>query len=441
MTILRTTGFASTFLAIPSLLFPSLLLLFSLFFSNLFGFPNVGKIILEKNIYDSSETIRPENTQISIEASKDFTDLTTNPHSQTNKAQPSKKPSLPKKLSIEVMKRIPHPKRPFTQGLQEINGWIYESSGLYGKSYLMRYPLADAIKQGASLYPAQEKYPSPEKNRHSYPSNIRGPQSKNGSIKTQVLYEFPRFHFAEGLAVSNTSLYVLTWKSHLIYRFDMQSLVGNRVIGKNRAAQIDKISNPQLYKPQLLQLDPNVLQEGWGLTFDGEHFIVSDGSPILTFFSHFAPPSSNQKTYAKKMPVKVWMDASKGLFKTLTEKAVEDLNELEHFPYTLTGETPLAGGSYILANVWGSDFIAIIDKNGRVVGEIDCRTIAIENKKSIQKNWGVILKNTPADRDYEFALNGIAVVRHSFKKNGKATLLLTGKKWEYSYLVQLIIKE
>src|SRR5690606_6944454 len=82
--------------------------------------------------------------------------------------------------------------------------------------------------------------------------------------------------------------------------------------------------------------------EGWGLTHDGKHLIMSDGSSTLTFL--------DPETYKPVRQIEV--TSSKG--------PVKNLNELEY----IKGE--------IYANIWLTDYIVRIDpQTGKVTGWID----------------------------------------------------------------------
>lgn len=116
----------------------------------------------------------------------------------------------------------------FTQGLQLENGFFYESSGLYGKSLLVSYPVSEPTSTWAKLS-------APFTLRRSLPDAI----------------------FAEGLTILKDKLYLLTWQEGIVFVYD---------------------------KSQLTQLKNLHYQgEGWGLTHNGEQLIRSDGSDRLFF--------------------------------------------------------------------------------------------------------------------------------------------------------------
>ena len=45
---------------------------------------------------------------------------------------------------LQVLRRVPHPGRGFTQGLLWADGMVWESTGLYGESSVLRYRLGMA---------------------------------------------------------------------------------------------------------------------------------------------------------------------------------------------------------------------------------------------------------------------------------------------------------
>ena len=120
---------------------------------------------------------------------------------------------------FEVVNRLPHDPRAYTQGLLYHKGYFYESTGLYGESSLRKI---DA--QSGWLH------------------------------RTKPL---SRRFFGEGLALVSGVLVQLTWKAGKAFVYNSDSF------------------------EQLRQFTYNT--EGWGLTFDGRSLIMSDGSERLYF--------------------------------------------------------------------------------------------------------------------------------------------------------------
>ena len=121
-----------------------------------------------------------------------------------------------------------------------------------------------------------------------------------------------RDHFGEGLARVGARLYQLTWKAGVAFVYDRDSL-----------ARIDRLT----YDGQ-----------GWGLTYDGTHLIMSDGSATL----QLRDPDDFRRVGALEV--------------TEDGQPVDELNELEY----IDGE--------IWANVWYRDRILRIDpRTGDVI--------------------------------------------------------------------------
>ncbi len=127
--------------------------------------------------------------------------------------------SAARRLDFEVVNDYPHDPNAFLQGLLWHNGFLYESTGLYGHSTLRRVDLPTGkVLQSINL-----------------PSNL----------------------FGEGLARVGDRLIQLTWTSKLGLVYDLQSFVLLRRFSYQT--------------------------EGWGLTYDGKMLIMSDGSSELTY--------------------------------------------------------------------------------------------------------------------------------------------------------------
>jgi glutamine cyclotransferase len=113
----------------------------------------------------------------------------------------------------------PHDPQAFTEGLMYRDGFLFESTGLNGRSALRRVRL------------------------------------ETGEVLRQHAIESR--HFAEGLTGWGAGLIQLTWQSHLGFLYDLASLELRGVFRYSG--------------------------EGWGLTHDGKRLIISDGSSILRF--------------------------------------------------------------------------------------------------------------------------------------------------------------
>lgn len=168
-------------------------------------------------------------------------------------------------------------------------------------------------------------------------------------------------YFGEGITVLNDKIYQLTWQNRVGFVYDVNTFEKVREF---------KYST-----------------EGWGLTNDNRHLIMSDGTEKLIYLDT-----------ATLQPVKTIQVKDENGF-------VTKLNELEYME------------GFILANQWETNRILKIDpETGSVVGILDLTPLVQEAK----------LDNPAAD-----VLNGIAY--HPSTK----LLIVTGKFWSSSYVLQL----
>jgi glutamine cyclotransferase len=217
--------------------------------------------------------------------------------------------------SYRIVHTFPHDPKAFTQGIIFVDGHLYESTGLNGRSSLRMVDLASG----------------------------------------QVLqdYKLPDECFGEGLTDWGSMLIQLTWISHKAFVYDRFSF---------------RLVKTFAYEG-----------EGWGLTHDARHLIMSDGTPYLRFLD----PDSFRVVHKLRV-----VDES--------GKPVEKLNELEY----VRGE--------VYANVWQTEeIVRISPRTGKVVGRIDLRGII---EKSSLEGEGAVL-------------NGIAYDQMAGR------LFVTGKLW------------
>jgi glutamine cyclotransferase len=121
--------------------------------------------------------------------------------------------------TYQIINTFHHDPNVFTEGFFINNGYLYESSGLYGKSKLLKRELSS------------------------------GDIILEKSISEQ--------YFAEGLTVIRDRLFMLTWQSNLGFILSSSDF-------------------------ELIENFP-IDGEGWGLTFDGRYLILSNGSSYLNF--------------------------------------------------------------------------------------------------------------------------------------------------------------
>ncbi|MEP3482174.1 MAG: glutaminyl-peptide cyclotransferase [Fuerstiella sp.] len=197
---------------------------------------------------------------------------------------------------------------------------------------------------------------------HYGQSRLRQLDLESGSPLIDVA--MPDTVFGEGITILNGVLYQLTWKENVMLTYDPKTL---KQTGGIPYQQIDRS-----------------LKEGWGLTHNGHQLIISDGSSYIRFVD------------AKTMKLVRRIKVKDGF------RSIKDLNELEY----MNGQ--------ILANVWYSDQIAVIDPaNGRVQSWLDASK----------------LRPASVAKDREAALNGIAWDSKAKK------LYITGKNWPTMYQV------
>jgi len=121
--------------------------------------------------------------------------------------------------SYELVNTWHHDPEAFTQGLQFYNGYLYESTGLNGRSSLRRVEL------------------------------------KTGKVLQKI--DIPNEYFAEGMTILNGKIYQLTYQTHTGFIYDLKTF--------------EKLGSWQ-YEG-----------EGWGLTNDGKELIMSNGSNKINF--------------------------------------------------------------------------------------------------------------------------------------------------------------
>ncbi|MGI6148667.1 MAG: glutaminyl-peptide cyclotransferase [Firmicutes bacterium] len=231
--------------------------------------------------------------------------------------------SLAAHYTYDVVQVYPHDPEAFTQGLVWHQGRLYEGTGLYGKSTLREVDL------------------------------------ETGEVLRAV--SLAEEYFGEGTTIIGNRIYQLTWRENKGFVYDLESF---SLVGEFQYAT-----------------------EGWGLTNDGQHLIMSDGSDRL----YFLDPSS----FEVVRQVRVLADG----------QSVRGLNELEY----IDGE--------VYANVWLTDFIVRINPtSGRVEGWIDLR--------------GLLDPELAAEYRVD-VLNGIAYDAETGR------LFVTGKLWPQLYQVRL----
>ncbi len=140
-----------------------------------------------------------------------------------------------KQYGYIVKASYPHAPTSYTQGLQMVDGELFEGTGMYGESKLLKVDL------------------------------------KSGTTKT--LATLPSNEFGEGITILGDTIYMLTWREETM-----------RMYNKKSGEQIDT----RRYSG-----------EGWGLTSDGKRLFMSNGSSKITIRDResFLPISSHTVTF------------------------------------------------------------------------------------------------------------------------------------------------
>jgi glutaminyl-peptide cyclotransferase len=226
----------------------------------------------------------------------------------------------------KIINTYPHNDQSFTQGLLIHDGKMYEGTGRYGRSSLLQVDL------------------------------------ESGRALRRV--DLAQRYFGEGIAVAGDRLYQLTWRENTAFVYDLQSL--------------ERITSHF------------IPTEGWGLTWDGEHLILSDGSHQLYFL--------DPQTMVARHIVSVQAEG----------QPVRNLNELEY----IDGE--------VWANVWMTEQVVRINpSSGAVTGVIDLSG----------------LRQQTTVGGSEAVLNGIAW------DADQRRLFVTGKLWANLFEIELVLRD
>lgn len=195
-------------------------------------------------------------------------------------------------IGFAVVKTYPHDQTYFTEGFEFNKGRLLESSG--GNAQESPYPSAAGVVNLST-----------------------------GKVDTKIELD-AKTYFGEGITVFGNTLYQLTWKNGVGFRYD--------------ASSFKKTGEFRIPTP-----------EGWGLTHDSASLLMSDGSNNI----YYLDPSTLQ---VKNM-IRV----------TDHQGPVGNLNELEWVNGTL------------YANRWQTPYILRIDlASGKVTGRIDLTAISNE---------------------------------------------------------------
>ncbi|SDN29636.1 Glutamine cyclotransferase [Lentzea albidocapillata subsp. violacea] len=123
------------------------------------------------------------------------------------------------KPQVEVLQKIPHDATAFTQGLELVDGVLYEGTGLEGQS------------------------------------TMRALDPSTGDVRKKV--DLPPDFFGEGITVVGDTIWQITWQNGIAIERDRRTL-----------DELRRVS----YEG-----------EGWGICDDGQRLVMSDGTAKLTF--------------------------------------------------------------------------------------------------------------------------------------------------------------
>ncbi|MBU2008839.1 MAG: glutaminyl-peptide cyclotransferase [Chloroflexi bacterium] len=225
--------------------------------------------------------------------------------------------------TYEIINTYPHDQKAFTQGLVFSGGALYEGTGLYGASTLRRVDL------------------------------------ETGEVLQ--IRKLPEQLFGEGITIWRDRIIQLTWREGIGFVYD-----------KNSFELLEQFTYST---------------EGWGITHDGNHLVMSDGTSTL----YFLHPDNFKETG------RIEVSDNFG--------PVTRLNELEY----VRGE--------IYANVWLTNRIARLSPTtGKVIGWIEMDGLLGQEEL-----------REPVD-----VLNGIAYDAENDR------LFVTGKLWPKVFEIKLV---
>lgn len=226
-------------------------------------------------------------------------------------------------LQYKVVNTYPHDRNAFTQGLFFRDGQLFESTGQYGTSSIRKVTLETG--------------------------------------RVQMQYDLDDRLFGEGIVDWQDRLIAITWKSGTGFVFGLEDF----------------------RKRSTFQY----AGEGWGLTRNDSHIIMSDGTERIRFL--------NPETLEEEKSISV----------TLQGRKQDNLNELEWID------------GLLYSNVWHSDRILIIDPDtGRVTRFADLSGLLPSGEKM---------------PGFTGVLNGIAWDADARR------LFVTGKNWPKLFEIEL----
>lgn len=273
---------------------------------------------------------------------------------QAQQPNPTTTPQV--ELFVPQTPGYPHDPTAYTQGLLLHNGFLYESTGLYGESSLRRVD----VTTGEVL----QRFDVTRANLEAAGWLER---IEAACTLTEVDDAYARGEiFAEGLALVGNRLIQLTWREECALVYDLETF-----------DLIDVIRYDDT---------PDQIDQGWGLCFDGERLIMSDGSDQLYF--------RDAETFERIGAVTV----------TYASQPLARLNELE------------CVDGFVYANIYQRPYIVRIEAETGVVTGI----VSVTNMLTPEEQIGIDV------------LNGIAHIP------GTDRFLITGKNWSRLFEVRFV---
>jgi len=127
----------------------------------------------------------------------------------------------PEIYTYKIVNSYPHDTKAYTQGLEYYNGFLYETTGRRGQSFL------------------------------------RKTEIKTGKVLQETSID--KKYFGEGMTIFNNKIYWLTWQAKKGFVYDLETFKQEKEFAFNKS------------------------KEGWGLTNNGSELIKSDGSNKIWF--------------------------------------------------------------------------------------------------------------------------------------------------------------
>ena len=250
--------------------------------------------------------------------------------SEANGTDTNATPSAPPIIPFSIVNEFPHDTGSYTEGLSFYNGQLFEGTG------------ASPTVSNSGTWIGQVDI-------------------NTGKMQKKV--DLGNAWFGEGITFLNDKVYQLTYQAKKGFVYDAKSFKKIKEFSYNSA-------------------------EGWGLTNDGKHLIMSDGTSSISFLD----PESLQVVNV------IGVSDNNG--------PVGNINELEF----------INGSLY--ANQWLTPYILKIDPaSGKVIGRID-----------FSKMVDQIKNQYPGSEEF----NGIAYDSTTQK------VYVTGKKWPRLYEIKIL---